>query len=147
MKTKAARPARRLKARRPFFLPATGYCLLLFKGRAADAFEVVARRVELALVRGGVVGEEDDAVRAEGARGVDLLDGRLGRDAVRADAGPDAPARRRGRRLRDPDLLAESLRVGRVGHRADHVEDAHREPAPPVLEPARVGVLVVGEDR
>ena len=99
---------------------------------AAGAGKASVRSRSRSAARERLVGEEHHAGRARFARGVDLLEHAAEGQPVGADPGPEG----RGRPQLVAGLLdlgAEELRVGRVGHRADGVEDAARHPGRPGL--------------
>ena len=85
-------------------------CLL--KRGAADALEICAIRIQVARARREIVREQNETLGTECAGDVDLLDRRLRRYAIRADACPNLALRVVGRRRRDFDLFLKDGGVG-----------------------------------
>src|SRR5580765_3117656 len=73
-------------------------------------------------IRQAVVREEDDAAGPEAPRGLRVVDDLLGRQPIRADAGPQRM--RSGRLLRAGNLRGEDGCVGGIRHRADDIDQA-----------------------
>src|SRR5262249_30582816 len=84
-------------------------------------------------------GKDDESGGARATREAQAIGRGLDGKSIRADADPE----RRGSRGRPraTEQVAELLRVGRVEHRAERVEDAYPGPRAPILE-SRGGGLV-----
>ena len=81
-----------------------------------------------------VVAEQDHALRARLARGVDVRGGLQQPSADRRQCPPRAARRRDAARRRN--LLLEAAQVVRIGHRAHDVDQAARPHVAPVLQTA-----------
>ena len=113
------------------------------KSTVLNSVQIVALRVEVTDPRREIIGKQDDTVRAERPRHVDLFHSRLDRNSVSADACPDLSCRSARGAGRAFNLLLKDGCVCRISHRTSYVQNSHIEPTMPILKPPRVGVLIV----